>query len=160
MIGDNFMTNNNVIYQEIINNFKLNELYHKIKDKKLHLGIFAEPYLSLMINGEKTIESRFSKNKTAPYNQITKDDIIIVKKSGGNVIGFIEIDKVLFYDLTKTSINNIKDQYAKELCVDQAFWDSKASSHYATLIFIKQFTLIKPFPITKKGMQTWIVLQK
>ncbi len=32
-----------------------------------------------------TIESRFSKNKIMPYKQITKEDVVFVKKSSGNV---------------------------------------------------------------------------
>ena len=52
----------------------------KIKNTSLHLGVFSEPYLTYMLDDIKTIESRFSKNKILPYNQISKDDIVIVKK--------------------------------------------------------------------------------
>ncbi len=34
-----------------------------------------------MLEGKKTIESRFSKNKIAPYEKIAKDDIVLVRKS-------------------------------------------------------------------------------
>ncbi len=110
-----------------------------------------------MLDGKKTIESRFSKNKIMPYNQITKDDIVIVKKSSGVVLGYFTIKDVLFFDLNKTSMEEMKIKYNKQLCVDETFWISKKNSNYATLIIIDKLFKLKPFHINKKGMQTWIV---
>lgn len=57
------------MYDEIIENLKrqlsCTEM-NKIKSKNIHLGVFSEPYLTYMLKGEKTIESRFSKNRIAP----------------------------------------------------------------------------------------------
>lgn len=149
------------MYKEIIDNLEnqlsISEL-NNIKYKQLHLGIFSEPYLTFILNGQKTIESRFSKNKILPYNKISKDDIVIVKKSGGNIVAYFTIKKVLFFDLNTTSINEIKDKYNKQLCVDDSFWISKKSSNYVTLIIIDKLIKLKPFHINKKGMQTWIRL--
>lgn len=131
----------------------------KLKNKTLHLGIFTQDYLTYMLEGKKTIESRFSKKKTAPYEKITKDDIVFVKKSGGNVIAYFTIKEVLFFDLKETSIEKIKEKYNKDLCLDDSFWENKKACRFATLIFIDQLVKIKPFSINKKGMQTWIVLK-
>lgn len=149
------------MYEEIIGNLEkqLSESdINKIKNKKMHLGIFGEPYLSYMLEGKKTIESRFSKNKIAPYNHISKDDIVIIKKSSGNVVGYFTIKEVLFFDLNTVSIEEIKSKYNKQLCVNEDFWLNKKDSNYATLIFIDELFKLKPFHINKKGMQTWIIL--
>lgn len=147
--------------KEIMDNLKQllpeNE-FELLKNRTIHLGIFTEPCLTYMLNGEKTIESRFSKNKIAPYEKITKDDIVIVKKSGGNIVAYFTIKEVILFDLQTYPIENIKAKYNKELCVEDTFWENKKDSHYATLIMIDKLEKIKPFPITKKGMQTWIVL--
>ncbi len=149
------------MYNEIIKNLE-NQLsdnnIDKIKNKRIHLGIFSEPYLTYMLEGKKTIESRFSKNKVAPYNQITKDDIVIIKKSGDDVLGYFTIKDVLFFDLNNISIEEIKLKYNKQLCVDETFWVNKKNSNYATLIIINELFKLKPFHINKKGMQTWIKL--
>lgn len=63
---------------ELSEYIRQNETLHGLAGSKFHLGVFAEPYLALMINGMKTIESRFSKNRTAPYERIAKDDIVFV----------------------------------------------------------------------------------
>lgn len=59
------------MYDEIINNLKQQLPDGKIKELQkhnLHLGIFTEPRLTYMLEGKKTIESRFSKNKILPFN--------------------------------------------------------------------------------------------
>lgn len=149
------------MYDEIIRNLEMQlsvSEINKIKKRRIHLGIFSEPYLSLMMDGIKTIESRFSKNKIAPYNRISKKDIVIIKKSSGNVIGYFTIKEVLFFDLKTTSINDIRKKYEKELCVNDEFWDNKKNSNYATLLIIDKIFSLEPFHIDKKGMQTWIIL--
>ena len=150
------------MYDEIINNLEkqlpINDS-NELRNKTIYLGIFCEPYLTYMLEGKKTIESRFSKNKIIPYNQITKDDIVIVKKSSGNVLAYFKIKEVLFFDLNTISIEEIKSKYNKQLCVDETFWISKKNSNYATLIIIDNLFKLNPFHINKKGMQTWIKLK-
>lgn len=112
------------MYEEIIKNLKEQLTYtelKKIKEHNLSLGIFSEQYLTYMLNGKKTIESRFSKNKILPQNQICKDDIVIVKKSSADVVAYFTIKEILFFDLNKVSIDEIKSKYNKQLCVDENF---------------------------------------
>lgn len=144
--------------EELSEYIRQNETLNGLAGRRLHLGVFTEPYLTLMTSGVKTIESRFSKNKTAPYERIGKDDIVFVKRSGGAVIGNMEIDSVSFYDLAKKPIYEIKDEYSAGICADVEFWQAKAKSRYATLIFIKKYHPLSPFTVTKRDMRTWIVL--
>lgn len=127
-------------------------------NRTFHLGVFIEPYLTYMLDGKKTIESRFSKHKIAPYNQIKKEDIIFIKKSSGPIIGYFTIKDILFFDLKEVSIETIKNKYQQELCVSNEFWQEKQNSNYATLIFIDKVTCFEPVNIHKKGMQSWIVV--
>lgn len=150
------------MYEDIIRNLEQQLTYtelEEIKAHNLHLGIFSEPYLTYMLAGKKTIESRFSKNKILPYNKISKDGIVILKRSSGDVLAYFTIKEVLFFDLCKVSIDQIKFKYNKQLCVDENFWITKKNSNYATLIFIDTIVKLKPFHINKKGMQTWIKLK-
>ena len=149
------------MYNEIISNLKMQlspSSLNEILSKKIHLGIFNNIYLPYILNGTKTIESRFSKNKILPYNNITKDDIVIIKEAGKSIVGYFTIKNVLFFDLKKTKISDIKKEYNQYLCVDDTFWHEKDNSNYATLIFIDKIFKVKPFNIKKKGMQTWLKL--
>ncbi len=156
----NFMNSKN-LKEQILLNLKeqlSGEQFQFLESKNMHLGIFTEPYLTYMLDGKKTIESRFSKNKIAPYEKIELGDIVLVKKSGGKVLAFFTIKEILFFDLEETPISEIRKKYEKELCVEEAFWKQKEKSRYGTLIRIDQIERLKPFSISKKGMQTWIKL--
>ena len=151
------------MYDEIFNNLEKqlpSSVLNELRSKAIHLGIFSEPYLTYMLEDKITIESRFSKNKMMPYNQIAKDDIVIVKKSSGDVLSYFTIKDVLFFDLNTTSIEGIKSKYNIQLCVDETFWINKKNSSYATLIIIDKLFNLKPFHVNKKGMQTWIKLKE
>ena len=142
--------------EEILNNIKLD--YDD--ETTIHLAVFSEPYLDYIINGKKTIESRFSKNRSLPYQKVKTNDIIIIKQSSGPVVGYFRAGECLFYDLKKEDINEIFNEYRKPLCVDDEFIDKKRDSNFATLIKVQEFVRVKPFNIHKKGMSTWLVLKE
>ena len=133
----------------------------KLLKSNIHLAVFVEPYLSHVISGKKKIESRFSINKSAPYGQVGKGDIILVKKSGGPVIGYCEVEDVWYYQLNRKSLKDIRENYSDLLCIDNAqFWNDKRAACYATLIRINSFNEIPPFKIIKKDRRGWIVLKR
>lgn len=149
------------MYEEIIDNLReqlTDKEIKKISSSELHLGVFSEPCLTYMLDGKKTIESRFSKKKILPYEKISDKTIVIVKASSGGVVAYFTIKKVMFFDLTIMKIEEIRKLYNKELCVDNSFWDLKKDSNYATLIFIDELFKVSPFKINKKGMNTWLKL--
>ena len=73
-------------------------------------------------------------------------------------MAYFTIKEVKFYNLKFVSINEIRDKYHKELCVDEDFWNTKRNSNYVALIIIDKLYNLKKFHINKKGMQTWIKL--
>jgi len=62
----------------------------------LHLAVMVEPFLSYMLEGRKTIESRFSVKRTAPFNRIHPGDVILLKKAGGPVVAILPCPRHLF----------------------------------------------------------------
>lgn len=129
---------------------------------KKHLAIFVGSTINDIISGRKTIESRFSLGRVLPYGQITKDDEILLKKSGGDVIGKVIADNVLYYDnLTPESIAILRKEYGKELCVNDNFWQTKSKSRYGTLIFLKKpERFLVPIKIHKKDRRPWVIMEK
>jgi len=107
------------------------------------------------------MESRFTKNKCAPYKQIFGGDIVIVKKSSGNIVGYFETFAVQYHDLRETRIDFIKKKYNDELQIhNRNFWYNKKSSRYVTLIKINNYVNIKPIKIEKTNRMAWIVLRE
>jgi hypothetical protein len=129
----------------------------------IHLAVFNEPFLALIFKGEKKIESRFSINKVRPYDKIEKNDIVILKSSGGPVTGFFIAGNVSFFsNLNDIKLDEIRRKYGKQICADYDpnFWDNRSSTNYATLIEVKNVTPLLPFRIEKKDRTAWTIVQE
>ena len=109
---------------------------------KKHLAIFQKSFLDLILEGEKTIESRFSQKKIAPYGQVNIGDIVLMKKSGKKkVFGEFTVQNVLeFEELNSVKLEEIKEKYGKSMCASagQYFWEKRSQAKFATLIFISE----------------------
>src|SRR5688572_14494747 len=65
----------------------------------LHLGVFVEPFLGYMLDGRKTVESRFSTRRFAPYHRAERGDVVLIKRSGGPIVGVCRVVDAWFYRL-------------------------------------------------------------
>lgn len=126
----------------------------------LHLAIFREPYLSYVLDGSKSIDSRFASIRVAPYGQVYAGDIVLLKKSGGPAIGLCEISNVWFYSLDVDSWNYIRDEFSERLCAqDPEFWEDRKHASYATLMQLAYVRSIQPVGVPKKDRRGWAVLR-
>lgn len=126
----------------------------------LHLAILINLYLERILSGRKTIESRFSMQRRAPYQQIQKDDIILLKRSGGPILGIGLVHEVMFYQLTPAVLANIRTMYADELGIDDPnFWSERSHAAYGTLTRLSHVRRLPPIPFVKRDQRAWIVLQ-
>lgn len=133
---------------------------HGLQNCTLHVAIMVEPYLSHIWAGRKTIESRFSKKRIAPYGKIHSGDVIFLKKSGGPVVGFFRAGNVLSFEIhSAEDLASIRKEFGEPLCVEPDFWAAKADSAYATLIPIRDLHLFpSPIEIHAPNRQSWIIL--
>jgi hypothetical protein len=70
----------------------------------LHLAVFREPYLSFIMDGRKRIETRFAKRPCPPFEGVAEGDVVILKPSGGKIVGIFEVERVWFYRLDPKSL--------------------------------------------------------
>jgi hypothetical protein len=127
----------------------------------IHLAVFVEPFLQFVLDGKKTVESRFSVNQCAPYNCIESGDLILIKRSGGPVVGVAEASKAWYYKLDKQALRAIRTKFGSLLFAeDPAFWDSKSNSCYATLIQLGQVETITPIECLKRDRRGWVVVRE
>jgi hypothetical protein len=125
----------------------------------IHLAIFVEPYLTFLLQGKKTIESRFSVNKHAPFERVRKDDILIIKKTSGPVCGLCKIAHVWYYRIDSSTWPEI-ERHAEALCMDgSAFWERKKAASFATLMQIEDVHRIQDFSIDKEDPRSWVVVR-
>lgn len=126
---------------------------------KIHVAIMVEPFLSYILNGEKTIESRFSKKRISPFEKVERKDIIFLKQSGGGIRAVFEAGEVLSFDqLDPQKILDLRKHYNNRICGSEEFWARKNFSVYATLIEIKELFSLEEIKVSGKNRQSWITL--
>lgn len=125
----------------------------------IHLAIFAEPFLSMVLSGEKTVESRFSRNRCAPYGEISDGDIILTKAVAGPVLGIALARRVWCYDLVTEPIGRIRDRFGAGIRADEEFWSSRSDALYATLIELDAPAAIAPVNSSKRDRRGWVALR-
>lgn len=147
-------------WQKLLSDLQNNNYWkNKILDtnSKIHLALMVEPYLSLILRGEKTIESRFSSKRIIPFNNISKGDIVILKKSGGGIVAVFEVEYAHFKKIEcRKDFEEIKEKYGKELCLEEQFWERKKDANYVSLIKISHLQEIPPIFIKKANRQSWL----
>jgi len=127
-----------------------------------HLAIFDQKTIQKIFNGEKTIDARFSKHRIAPFGVIASRDTVLIKLSGGDVVGEFEVQSVITFDnLTPEKIQKIKRDYNRNIKMDPLFWHEKEQAKYGTLLFIENVQpVLIPLAIKKRDMRPWVVLNQ
>ena len=136
----------------------LSHLYNS-GNSTLHIAIFIEPFLQFVLDGTKTLESRFSVNKQAPYLTLNRYDIVLVKRSGGPIVAISYVEDVWYYELDPSTWNTIKDDFSVPLCINNtSFWDQKSASQYATLMRLVDVFPISPIEYKKRDQRGWVIV--
>ncbi len=131
---------------------------------KYHLAILTPGWIDLILDGSKTIESRFTKVRCAPFGKVHEGDSVYLKESGGLVKGMFTVAKVeTFENLTASQRHDIFDKYCFKIfagaqwisTVPEHWWESK----HATLIHVSDpIAFDDPFPFPKRDPRAWVVL--
>lgn len=127
-------------------------------DVALHLAVFVEPYLSFILDGTKTVESRFSARWIAPHGRISEGDVILLKATGKPIVGWCRAGTVWDYELDPTSWTEIRDRFAAPLRAQDGFWESRKSAQFATLIKVEDVHAVAPISVDKRDRRGWVVL--
>ncbi len=112
-----------------------------------------------ILSGKKTIESRWYKNKIAPFNVIKEGDIVYFKKTAGEVLGLARVSSII--QVEKPNHNELKNlikKYGGEGLINLSGdtesifkWAINKNVNYVILVFLKNVKKIKPFQIDKSG---------
>jgi ASC-1-like (ASCH) protein len=133
-----------------------------------HLAIMKKSWglTEKILNGQKTIESRWYLSKRQPWDVIKAGEIIYFKDSGESVSLKAEVSAVKqFSDLTPKKVRKILTEYGSDDGLEKnkipEFFQRFRDKKYCLLIFLKNPKKIKPFVIDKTGfgsMSAWITV--
>jgi hypothetical protein len=125
-----------------------------------HLAIFQEPYLRYVLQGRKTVESRFGRNLIAPHGVVSAGDLLLLKQVSGPVVGLAKVGYVHSYVLDPLAWREIRERFSAAMCAeDQDFWEDRRDARFATLMQIVARTPIAPVFVAKQDRRGWVVLR-
>ena len=111
---------------------------------------------SKILDGVKTVESRWYKSKIAPWNKVSVGDVIYFKDSGSSVSVKAIISGVEQYEISNnTQALELMTKYA--LCdlgtpkLSEPIKNYIKDKKYAIFVHLRDVSKIIPFDIDKKG---------
>lgn len=134
---------------------------------KKHLAVMGLKTINAILSGKKTVETRFSQHRIAPFGEIRVGDLVYMKPPGEEITGQFRVKKVFSFEgLTPKDLEKIFLDYRKEISMgdsmeDERYKRGKASSRFGTLIFIGESErfITSPVKIKKSDQRGWMVLR-
>ena len=125
-----------------------------------HIAILRQPFFDMVLSGEKSIESRWSMKKIAPYNKVKIGDEILLKLTGQPVTAIAKVKYVKYYELTPDIVEQIRVKYGKEIGTDKfEDWQSTLKKKYCTLIWLENIKRISPINVPKSNGAGWLIVK-
>lgn len=127
----------------------------------LHMAVFVEPYLRYVLEGRKTVESRFSVHRAPPYGCVEPGDILLIKSAAGPLAGVARVSHVWSYRLSAQVWAEIRERFGPALCLEDedAFVSARGHRRFATLMRIADVRPLPPLPVLKRDRRGWVVLR-
>jgi hypothetical protein len=109
-----------------------------------------QPLLEAILDGRKPIESRFGVHRCTPCNRVQRGDIILLKRSGGPVVGLALAGEASYYELDADVLDDLWGRFACQLYAeDDAFRSARPDKRFASLIQIDDTVKIDTMTIAK-----------
>lgn len=139
----------------------MSKLGERSSPSAIHLAVLVEPFLKYVLEGTKTIESRFSLNRCAPYEKVSDGDVVLLKAASGPVVGICLVGRTWHYQLDDERRADIRTRFAKPMCAEApAFWRARQAASFATLLEVHEArTLPNPMKCPKRDRRGWVVLK-
>lgn len=117
-----------------------------------------------ILDGRKTIESRWYASRRAPWGRIKKGDTVYFKNSGEPVTVRAAVRGVLqFSGLSPAKVKKILGEYGERDGIERGekrfFYGLFRNKKYCVLVFLGKIGRVRPFRIDKSGfgaMSSWI----
>lgn len=126
-----------------------------------HVAYLQEPYLSRILQGTKTIESRLSAGRRLPFGWVSAGDVLILKESGGPIRGLAVVTGAVSREkVTPKELRAWLAPYLARLQWDDDWSEKKlATSDHAMLMELGEVRAVEPIVFERgRELSGWIVL--
>lgn len=127
---------------------------------RIHLAVGEPKMVELILEGKKTVETRFAETRQPPFGHVEPGDIIVFKESGGPVVGVARATRAEFYSgLDQDQVLNLRWLFNDLIQADDDFWSRKSGARYATFIYLSEVVRVEPVRIEKRDRRAWVVCE-
>lgn len=125
-----------------------------------HVAVLHEPYIRAILDGSKTVESRLSKMRCAPFGAVNPGDVIYFKLSGGPfALQAVAHEIESHDDLSPNAIDRLRKRLNRHVGAPREYWRAKRSARCATFIWLRDIRPIERGPIIPAlNGRGWLVL--
>lgn len=103
----------------------------------VHVAIVLPRYVTAILAGLKTIEARFSRVRCEPFGRVRTGERVYFKECSGPFRATAVVRRVeRGEELTPADVRRLRRVYGRQIRADAAFWASKSSARYATLLWL------------------------
>lgn len=128
-----------------------------------HVAIMNKKWnlIPKILSGDKTIESRWYKNRAVPWNKVNEGDLVYFKNSGEKISAVAKVEDVKQFENINNELGReILNKYNDRILLEDRSWiDGK---NYCVLVFLKDAKPVEAFQINKKGFGSaaaWLVVE-
>lgn len=126
-----------------------------------HLAILLKPYVDMVLDGRKTMESRLTRHPLPPFRCIEPGERIYIKISGGPIAATALAGEVRFFEgMTPRDVQAIRRDHNDGIRGDAGYWQRKKWSRYATLVHLRDVQPASDGPRVRSQGMAWFVLDE
>jgi hypothetical protein len=124
----------------------------------VHLALMQGEFLGLIISGEKSIESRFTKNRVAPVGNVEAGDLVLFKQVGRELFAAAVVEKAKHGVLDDAAWAFVR-RHADDIGIDEEYIEYKSDARYYVLVWVKDVYVIPPVRLEKRDRRAWVLLR-
>ncbi len=127
-----------------------------------HVAIVHPWVIDALLAGEKTIESRFSRDKRPPFGRIEKGHRVYFRAAGGGYAARARVARVQCLEgLTPKHVAEIEAERRDDIGGDDAYWSSVREARCVTLVHLAGCEAVGDGPSLERqrgDRRAWFVL--
>jgi hypothetical protein len=125
----------------------------------LHLAVLIGQDYDWVLDGSKTIESRFARVRLTPWQAVDVGDLVLIKRPGRPIGGIFRAGVTTHHELVGDTAAELRRRFALRMrATDNEFWTARSHARYATLVNV---TVPRPIPalvVPKRDQRGWVIL--
>lgn len=114
----------------------------------VHVALVNQKHIRAILDGTKTIESRFARSRHVPFGRVKPGERVYFKATGGPYGCTAIVDHVEYLgNLDPKAMRGVRRTFGARIGAEPKYWANKTRSRYATLIWLRSIEETEMGPV-------------